>query len=541
MPSLRTTLSRLGASDLADLLGSETASLLEALDERNLSEHRLAELLLNLYGAERTLLDGSLRQRILVALPRGEADSLVGKLGRSPSSDPWTELSEMRYRRNSPACNALFEFFGEESPAEGSGPAFAPAIVEIGPDYPLFSHQRDACMRVLQLLLEEGASRVLLHMPTGSGKTRTAMNAIAHYLRNQLADDEVIVWLAHSEELCEQAAEEFSKAWAILGDRPVKLFRRFGPARAELDSVRGGVLVAGLRLTYEDCVERQSAFARLARRTRMVVMDEAHQAIARTYRHILQFLAANEQRCCILGLSATPGRSWLDVDQDEELARFFNRNKVTLDVAGYGSPVDFLVAEGYLARVDYRPLRYKCDEPLKLSEAEVEEIRAGFDIPRRVVEKLARDQFRNLQILRCIVRAAEVPTNRILVFACSVEHARLLTSLLKAKGCRAEAITSLTPLALRRQAIAGYKEEDDVQILVNYGVLTMGFDAPRTNVAVVARPTRSLVLYSQMVGRAARGPRAGGNATSTVWTVVDNLPGFRSLSEAFGFWEDIWS
>jgi superfamily II DNA or RNA helicase len=51
-------------------------------------------------------------------------------------------------------------------------------------------------------------------MPTGSGKTRTAMNVVANYLRNR--EKGVVVWLAHSEELCEQAADEFAKAWGAL-------------------------------------------------------------------------------------------------------------------------------------------------------------------------------------------------------------------------------------------------------------------------------------------------------------------------------------
>ena len=76
----------------------------------------------------------------------------------------------------------------------------------------------------------------------------------------------------------------------------------------------------------------------------------------------------------------------------------------------------------------------------------------------------------------------------------------------------------------------------------NYGVLTAGFDAPRTRCVIIARPTTSLVLYSQMVGRALRGPRAGGNATADVYTVADtNLPGFGSVADAFTNWEELWS
>lgn len=78
-------------------------------------------------------------------------------------------------------------------------------------------------------------------------------------------------------------------------------------------------------------------------------------------------------------------------------------------------------------------------------------------------------------------------------------------------------------------------------VLCNFGVLTTGFDAPNTSAAAIARPTRSLVLYSQMVGRATRGPKAGGNRTCEISTVVDiDLPGFNDITEAFTNWEDVW-
>ena len=71
--------------------------------------------------------------------------------------------------------------------------------------------------------------------------------------------------------------------------------------------------------------------------------------------------------------------------------------------------------------------------------------------------------------------------------------------------------------------------------------MTTGFDAPRTSAVLVARPTKSLVLYSQMVGRAIRGVKAGGNEKAEVVTVVDyQLPGFGSVADAFKNWEDVW-
>ena len=77
------------------------------------------------------------------------------------------------------------------------------------------------------------------------------------------------------------------------------------------------------------------------------------------------------------------------------------------------------------------------------------------------------------------------------------------------------------------------------RVLCNYGVLTTGFDAPRTSAVLIARPTKSLVLYSQMVGRGIRGVRAGGNDSAEIVTIIDQgLPGFGNMAEAFTNWED---
>ena len=78
-------------------------------------------------------------------------------------------------------------------------------------------------------------------------------------------------------------------------------------------------------------------------------------------------------------------------------------------------------------------------------------------------------------------------------------------------------------------------------VLCNYGILTTGFDAPKTSCAVITRPTSSLVLYSQMVGRAIRGEKVGGNKEAEIVTVVDtSLPGFESLASTFFNWDDVY-
>src|SRR5262249_52396804 len=148
-------------------------------------------------------------------------------------------------------------------------------------------------------------------------------------LRNASAEHSAMIWLAHSEELCDQAADECAKAWMSLGNRPIPVFKHYGAHRVSLDAVQEGFLVAGLQLLYRDSLEEQSSFLKLGRRVCLVIMDEAHQATAPTYNHLLRLLAPHSSTS-ILGLSATPGRSFLNAGEDLRLAEFFYRQKVTI-------------------------------------------------------------------------------------------------------------------------------------------------------------------------------------------------------------------
>ena len=536
MPNLQNTLARLGSLRLSELLGAQTTSLLEVLDLRQLSPSRLAGLVLRQFGPEKLLLDRRYREELFGALAREDAERLCNLLGLE-ASDPWAALSRLNFLKSQTRTDVLFAFFGAvtPSPAEGADERLAQQLLESR--YPLFPHQRQA-YRETVAYLSSRIPRVLLHMPTGAGKTRTAMNVICEQLRQIQNEKTVVVWLAHSEELCDQAAEEFANAWTILGDRSLRLYRHYGSFRVDLEQVHDGLLISSLQSLYSRSLSRQSEFLDLGRRTRLVVMDEAHQAIAPTYNHLLRLLAPSEGTS-LLGLSATPGRSWLDAREDLELARFFNSQKVTLSDGGLGSPILFLQREGFLARVESISLPYAPGRELVISPAEVQALREGFDLPDRIIAALASEHARNLLVINTIMAEASTGAS-IIVFACSVEHAKLLANILEIKGYTAAAITAETDPERRRRQISQFRQRDGLQILTNFGVLTTGFDAPGANVAVIARPTRSVVLYNQMVGRVMRGPRVGGNETCKVFTVADQLLGFRSAAEAFGFWEDIW-
>ena len=314
-------------------------------------------------------------------------------------------------------------------------------------------------------------------MPTGAGKTRTAMNVIAEHLRRN--EPTVVIWLAHSEELCEQAASEFEKAWSCLGNRSVDVWRFWGNRELDPANLQDGIVIAGLSKTYSATRNNISFIVELARHTSLVIIDEAHSAVAETYSLILDSLVVQRKHTALLGLTATPGRTWADIHVDEQLAQFFNRQKVTLSIPGYENPVDYLVNEQYLAQVEYRSLFY--ENGIELSDADCERVKNQLDIPENVLKLLAEDEVRNLAIITEVEQLAK-RHQRILVFAATVNHSDLIACILSVRGYKAASITSNTNSRLRARLIDDFKSEsDDVRILCNFGVLTTGFDAPRTS------------------------------------------------------------
>jgi superfamily II DNA or RNA helicase len=528
-------LSRADDEILQDLLSSSIIRLLKLLDSSFTTPTKLREVLLGLYTPAELITNAESR-RLLVDLLRPEQAEILATILELPEhGDVFQALRKVKIKQGSERERALFDFFELPVPQ----PEFIPEIPQpelLQSQYPLFAHQRKAAQQVRQYLATD-PRRVLLHMPTGSGKTRTAMNIIADHLRSH--EPTVVIWLAYSEELCEQAAAEFQKAWKFLGNRDVTLHRLWGNYDLDPEKLEDGIVVAGLSKTYSQAKASIQFINRLGSRSSLVVIDEAHQAVAESYKLVLDVLVVPYENTGLLGLTATPGRTWDDINADAELAEFFARRKVTLEVTGYDNPVNYLVAEGYLAKASYRPLLYKSG--LNLTTRDLKKIEDELELPKSILDRLAEDEQRNLRILLEIEDLAQ-RHQRIIVFGISVQHARLLAAVLQARGFTADAVTGDTPSRERDRLITSFKDDSpETKILCNYGVLTTGFDAPRTSAAVIARPTKSLVLYSQMVGRAIRGVRAGGNETAEIVTVVDSeLPGFGSVADAFSNWEDVW-
>ena len=475
---------------------------------------------------------GEIREICINHLSTEKRDELAQRLNVENAS----EIRDLDFRADAKRRSALLGFFGVD--VQGTV-AFAklPGKKPIKPGFGLFGHQRSVVKRVQQVI-RGGHGRVVVHMPTGTGKTRTAM----HIVCKVIAETEPcsVVWLAASKELLEQASDAFQHAWSQLGNREIHIVRYWGDHLPDFSDCKDSFVVAGLQKLHAFKRKNPIGLLNLAKDTRLVVIDEAHQAIAPTYRELINTLADTGSQNALIGLTATPGRTWADIEADEELSDFFGRTKVMLEIEGYGDPVSYLLEEGYLARPEFRKLYVETSANARKSLRNAHKL-AEYD--SKILDILSQEVDRNLAIvdeIRSLIRDGH---RRILFFSASVRHAEVISAILLALGIDSYVVTGKTDKTARRRIIGDFRSQTGKpKVLCNFGVLTTGFDAPITSAAVIARPTKSLVLFSQMMGRATRGRMAGGNDSCVVSTIVDtDLPGFGDMAEAFTNWEDVWN
>ena len=531
--ALQTLLRNAKQAALRELIGPSIMDTIQGLDPNLTSGDRLGELAANLIQPSEALHDAQMRERIIRMLPLPKARELGKRLDTKDGRMLYNALCSKA--ADNAALEVLFSFFGVVHDPRAPGDTL-PDAMQVPAGYALFDHQRAAADRVMDALADT-PHKVVLHMPTGAGKTRTAMHIVATHLRQH--EPTVVCWLAQNAELLDQAADEFENAWRYLGNRETGLVRFWGHRKPDVLDTRDGLIVAGLGKMSALDNRDPATLLRLADRVSLTIIDEAHQAIAPTYAAILTALYSKRPRNALLGLTATPGRSWSDIGEDRKLSDYFDGRKVTLEVEGYEDPVTFLIDQKYLARPIFRTLN--SDAGLKLSDADVNQLSSAIDVPEQILDRLATDTQRNLKILSAVEDLLK-RHRRVIVFAPSVENARMLAAILSLRGHEAFVVTGESNVSERERIIRRFRSNANrALVVVNYGVLTTGFDAPATSAAVIARPTRSLVLYSQMVGRATRGTRAGGNDEAEIVTVVDpHLPGFGSVADAFKNWEDVW-
>ena len=121
-----------------------------------------------------------------------------------------------------------------------------------------------------------------------------------------------------------------------------------------------------------------------------------------------------------------------------------------------------------------------------------------------------------------------------------MSQSNAMARLLEGDDIKSVCITADTRYAARKLYIDSFndKNSDDVQVMCNYNVLATGFDAPKIDVVIIARPSTSVVAYQQMVGRGLRGEIFGGNKGNRcdIVTVKDNIKKFNNRHLELG-WE----
>ncbi len=538
--NIKTLLLRLGSEKLVKLIDNEIFKVLQLRNKKLSNQKNLIDVILLLNSEKKLLTEKISRDLLIDALKQGEAE-IIGKLFKINSQNIWKSLKELNFKNKKilELFLSIFEIKIEnkiviKNEEDKTNPN------QIEPLYSLFNHQINVLNKVNEILNKTN-KRVLLHMPTGAGKTRTAINLICDYLKKN--KNGLVVWLAHTEELCQQASDEFNRAWGIIGNKKINSYKLFKDLRFDIEKINKGFVVLSLDYAYSLTKRAQNKFFNLARNTNFVVMDEAHMSVAKSYKQVLNILVNKDTN--LVGLTATPGRAQILDDENKKLANFYYKQKATLEVEGYKNPVHFLQDKGYLAKVKNEKLETSIDISrifsLKERKYEANRLKQGHDLSSAFIKKLSSNEKRINMIIEKAIAENKNPKNKIIIFAGSLDSANYINKILKMENINCAIVTGETNSIERRNSIEMFKDTaSGLNIIINFGVLTTGFDAPKSNVAIIGRPTQSVTLYSQMIGRVMRGKKAGGNEICKVVTVKDPIYGFRDMSESFEYWEELW-
>lgn len=430
--------------------------------------------------------------------------------------------------------------------------------------YELLDYQYYIKQRVLTNLNSGNLlERMLIHMPTGTGKTKTCMHIITNYINFTLEEKGLVIWIAHSTELLQQAYDTFVSVWGHLGNGPIIAYKLWGNKEInDLDLQLNGVVFCGLAKLMSITESNLKLYERLKKDCRLIVFDEAHKAAANKTRKIVEDfmrLPENYENRSLIGLTATPGRTTEDSYDNNLLTNMFGGKLIHIDSdilnqINYGklkalntvaeeNIIKYFQERRILAKMIPEKLKYKqqfTEQELQILGSALKDM--GFDDKEYTEEQLtilARNKERNLAIMEKL-RSLNIERKPTIVFACSVEHAKMLSAMLTLEGIHNSLVLGEMDSMDRKNAIEVFKKRDSgVDIIINYEVLTTGFDSKNIKCVFITRPTKSIVLYSQMLGRGLRGPLMGGNEECILVDVDDNLQAFDNET-AFSHFNDYW-
>ncbi|HYL11585.1 MAG TPA: DEAD/DEAH box helicase [Terriglobales bacterium] len=355
-------------------------------------------------------------------------------------------------------------------------------------------YQRDA-LNAVRDAYKAGKRRVIVSLPTGTGKTVV----FAHFPRALNMKKRLLV-LAHREELLLQAQDKF---------------RSIDPElKAEIEQA-GAHAAADAKVVIASVPTLARNGARLSRlqpdEFSIIVVDEAHHAVAPSYRRIFDHFGLFEPRVSryLIGFTATPRRG-----DKQGLGEVFE------DVC-YARDIREMIAARYLCPIT----GWRVDTDLSLDNVKV---RHG-DFVESQLACVVNTPSRNNLLVKAYQDFAS--GRRAIVFCVDVAHAKEVHHAFAEAGIRAAPVWGDLSRDQRRSTLARFST-GEIDVVTNCNLLTEGFDEPRVDCVIMARPTRSKLLYAQMLGRGTRLHPA--KKDLMVIDVADNsrahqLPGLHSL------------
>lgn len=305
----------------------------------------------------------------------------------------------------------------------------------------------------------ENTQRVMLQMPTGTGKTEVFANFIKRWLKGPGKNTRVLV-IVHRKELVEQI---------------IKRLARYGVFAHPIQSGTERNLDGQVQVAMVQSLKKPE---RRPRNVRLIVVDEAHHVMAKTYSDLITYYSIPELH--LLGVTATPIRlsgegfkpMFTELVQSHSIQKFID--------------LGFLVEP-----------RYYITDKLDLHGVRI----LGADYLESDLAKLVLDH----KVMANVVKGYlnEGQDKKAILFAVNIEHSNELCARFNAEGIRAETIDATTPAPVRERLVQEFRD-GLIRILCNVNIFTEGFDCPDVEVVILARPTKSLSLYLQQVGRVMR-------------------------------------
>lgn len=384
-------------------------------------------------------------------------------------------------------------------------------------DVQLYDFQAEAVARLKKFFVDEDNNEGILVMPTGSGKSRTAVNFL---IKEMAGRGYQILWIAHRHMLLDQAADNFYKmaGLAKVNNPEIKNYRISCISGNHMSIRQVGkheIIIASIASISRN----REHLKRILGSKVMIVVDEAHHTVARSYDEVISFVRKCRKDVKLLGLTATPVRA--AEKGTAQLLRLYGNNIV------YQKSMSDLIAAGILAVPKFKQVKTGEDFEPVISDEEAEKIRKTGELPPSLISKIADSRERNQIILKEYLDHKN-EYGKTLIFALNVVHCRFLYEELKRHKVKCGLVYSGKEDNSR---VINDFREGRYEVLVNVNIMTEGTDVPDIQTVFLTRPTASEGFLMQMIGRGMRGTRAGG--TESV-TIVD----FHDQWSVFNKWLD---